>query len=200
MNRLIIIGAGGHGKVAMDIAQIIGYDDVCFLADNDAPDMNVVGRVSDFDRFADSCDFFVAVGNNSARARIQNEISAKSGNIINLIHPNAFVSSMAKLGLGVIIMAGAVVNADAVLGDGVIVNTCASVDHDCTVGDFAHVSVGAHLAGTVMVGEKTFIGAGATVINNISICDGCTIGAGAVVVKNITEKGTYVGVPAKLKK
>jgi len=34
-------------------------------------------------------------------------------------------------------------------------------------------------------------------INNIDIHSGCTIGAGAVVVNNITEKGTYVGVPAR---
>ena len=38
------------------------------------------------------------------------------------------------------------------------------------------------------------------VINNIDICSDCMIGAGAVVVKNIDKSGTYVGVPAKLKK
>ena len=36
------------------------------------------------------------------------------------------------------------------------------------------------------------------VSNNINIGDDITIGAGAVVVKNIEEKGTYVGVPAKI--
>jgi serine acetyltransferase len=31
----------------------------------------------------------------------------------------------------------------------------------------------------------------------MSICDDVIIGAGAVVLSNITEKGTYVGIPAK---
>jgi serine acetyltransferase len=56
------------------------------------------------------------------------------------------------------------------------------------------------LGGTVKVGELTHVGIGATVKNNIAICSGCTIGAGAVVVKDISEKGIYIGVPAKRKK
>ena len=74
---------------------------------------------------------------------------------------------------------------------------CSSVDHDCRVGDFVHIAVGAHLCGTVTVGDDAFICAGATVVNNISVCKGATVGAGAVVVRDITEKGTYVGVPAQ---
>jgi acetyltransferase-like isoleucine patch superfamily enzyme len=88
-----------------------------------------------------------------------------------------------------------VVGVNAVLGDGAIVNTLASVDHDCCLGDFSHVSAGVHMAGGTKIESHTFVGVGATVIKNV--CSHCTIGAGAVVVKDITEKGTYVGVPAK---
>jgi acetyltransferase-like isoleucine patch superfamily enzyme len=97
-------------------------------------------------------------------------------------------------------MAGAVINNRAKLGNGVIVNTCASVDHDCMIGDFCHISVGVHIAGTVNIGNEVFVCAGATVINNVNICCGCVIGAGAVVIKNIESVGTYLGVPAELKK
>ena len=61
-----------------------------------------------------------------------------------------------------------------------------------------HVSVGAKLAVNVHVGRKTWVGIGATVKNNVSVCEDCMIGAGAVVIKDIVEKGTYIGVPAKM--
>ena len=31
MNRLIVIGASGHGKVVADIAVLNGYEDIVFL-------------------------------------------------------------------------------------------------------------------------------------------------------------------------
>ena len=34
MNKLVIIGAGGHGRVAADIARLNGYSEIRFLDDN----------------------------------------------------------------------------------------------------------------------------------------------------------------------
>ena len=193
-NRIIIIGAGGHGRVVADIARLNGYGDIIFL--DDAPMPYVAGPVSDFQKYL-SGDFFIAIGNNTIRKTIQAQLRESGANIVSLLHPNSVVASDVHMGHGCVIMAGAVINPGALLGDGVIVNTCASIDHDCSISDFAHISVGAHIAGTVTVGDCTMIGAGATVINNITICSNCMIGAGAVVVKDILAPGTYVGIPAK---
>ena len=124
-------------------------------------------------------------------------MAENGASVATLIHPSAIIGENVTVGKGSAIMAGAVVNPGTIIGEGVILNTCSSVDHDCRVGDFVHIAIGAHLCGTVTVGNGCFICAGSTVINNISICGGATIGAGAVVVHDITEKGTYVGVPAK---
>lgn len=200
MNKLVIVGASGHGKVIADIAEKLGYSDISFL--DDAPDAkscgiyNVVGKCSDARAFK-GADFVVAIGNAQIRRKIQTEFSGNGLNVISLVHPAAVVASSATIGAGTVIMAGAVVNPCAKIGQGCIVNTCASVDHDCVLGDFVHVSVGAHVAGTVSIGDNTWIGIGAVVSNNVTIVDGCMIGAGAVVVKDINEPGTYVGVPAK---
>lgn len=194
---LIIIGAGGHGRVLGDTAKLVGYTDISFMDDNLQNNLSVIGTTKDIGKYANSHDFFVAVGNNLIRQAICNHVKSLGAGLISLVHPKATVAENVKVGDGVAIMAGAVVNNGAVLGDGVIVNTCASVDHDCIVGDYSHVSVGAHLAGTVKVGSGVMIGAGATVINNVSLCDRAVIGAGAVVIKDVEEEGTYVGVPAK---
>lgn len=198
MNKpLIIVGASGHGSVAQEIAELQGYESIYFLDDAAPIRTNVLGKVADFEKHAEGCVFFVAIGSNSVRERIYKQLKSKGARLVSLIHPNATVSGRAKVGEGAFIMAGAVVNANAVIGNGVIVNTCSSVDHDCVLKDFSHISVGAHLAGSVEIGERTLVGAGATVINNLSVCDDCIIGAGAVVIRNISKKGTYVGVPAR---
>lgn len=203
MKKLIIIGAGGHGRVVADIAESLGiYNEIVFLDDDlkkDVSPYKIVGKIDSFEEFALSCDFVVAVGSNSFRKELINRLESKNVNIVSLVHKNATVGSGVQIGLGSVVMAGAVINNRAKIGKGVIINTCASVDHDCCIGDFSHISVGVHIAGTVNVGNEVFVCAGATVINNLDVCDGCVIGAGAVVVNSIETVGTYIGVPAKLK-
>lgn len=198
LNRLVIIGASGHGKVIADIAVKCGYKDIVFLDDNEnvkvCAGFPVIGKVSDAVTMED--DKIIAIGN----AEIREKIQIKLSNLVTLIHPNAVVSRRVEIGEGTVIMAGAVINSDVVIGKGCIINTGASVDHDCKLGDFVHVSVGAHVAGTVSIGSKTWIGAGATVSNNVSICGYCMIGAGAVVINNLANPGTYVGIPVKMMK
>lgn len=202
MNKLVIIGAGGHGKVIADIAEKIGYKDIVFLDDRPTASTcgahKVVGGCKDAPVYR-GADFIVAIGNASVRRRLQAELVNEGLRIVSLIHPAAILASRVTVGEGTVIMAGAVVNPDVQIGQGCIINTCASVDHDCRIGDYAHVSVGAHVAGTVTVGDNTWVGAGATIINDVKIASGCMIGAGAVVVADICESGTYVGIPAKKK-
>lgn len=194
-NQLVIIGAGGHGKVCADIAKKCGYEKILFLDDADAP--GVAGKVADFTRYIETADFFVAIGSTAIREKITKELLASNAIIATLIHPSAVVADGASFGAGTVVVAGAVINPDARIGAGVIINTCASVDHDCVIGDYTHVAAGAHICGTVVVGTHTWIGAGATVINNISICADCVIGAGAVMIHSAEEPGTYIGVPGK---
>ncbi len=191
MNRLIIIGASGHGKVVVDIARLCGYTDIVFLDANPAlttcagyPVAGSDARVTDM-----AGDLFVAIGSAAVRRSVMERFPNRHFPVLR--HPSAVIADGVTLGPGSAVMAG------AVIGTGCIINTASSVDHDCVLGDYCHVSVGAHLAGTVSVGDETWIGAGATVSNNIRICGGCMIGAGAVVVRDIELRGTYVGVPAR---
>lgn len=195
MNRLVIIGAGGHARVVADIARLCGYKDIIFLDDADVAMAS--GKVSDYDKYSKVGDFIIAIGNSHVRKKIQTMLESKGCHIVTLIHPSAVIGSNVLIDTGSVVMAGAIVNTGARIGKGVILNTCCSVDHDSVVSDYCHISVGAHLAGSVTIGERSFVCAGATIINNISICDDCVIGAGAAVIKNINHSGTYVGVPAK---
>lgn len=200
MNRLIIIGASGHGKVVADIAKLNGYEDIVFL-DNDnsitsCAGFPVLGPDSKTPEIEGNV--FVAVGNAAQRKVLMERYADREFPV--LIHPDSTVAKGVEIGAGTVVMAGDVINADARVGKGCIINTSSSVDHDCRIGDYCHIAVGAHVCGTVSIGAETWIGAGAVVSNNIDICDGCTVGAGAVVVKDILEQGVYIGLPARKKR
>lgn len=200
MDNLIIIGAGGHGRVIFDIALSLNkYKTVSFLDDQKVGAKNVLGKVSDFSKFLSSHEFVVGIGDEKVREKIALMLKDSGAKIVSLVHEKAVIGSDVSIGNGTVVMAGAVINNGAKIGEGVIVNTCASIDHDAEVGDYTHVSIGARIAGTVKIGSFVFVGPGAVVCKNLSVIDNVKIGAGAVVLNNIAEKGLYVGVPATLK-
>ncbi len=203
-NKLIIIGAGGHGRVVADIAQkTANYEEIVFLDDADisfSGKHKVIGKIEAYKSCLNEADFFVALGDNELRKRVFNSLASQNANIPTFVHPNATVAEDVTLGKGTAVIAGAVINCGTVIGDAVIVNTCSSVDHDCVVGSYSHIAVGARITGEAKIGECVFVGANAVVVPDVFVCEGSVIGAGAVVIRNITEKGVYVGIPAELKK
>ncbi|MDD5618347.1 MAG: acetyltransferase [Candidatus Omnitrophica bacterium] len=202
-NKIVIFGAGGHGKVILDILLEKKEKVLGFLDD----DKNKIGlKINGYRVLGDltylkrkkSINLALGVGNNRIREMIYRKAKGLSINIISAIHPKAVVSKEAKIGRGVAIMAGAVVNTCVVIEDGAVVNTSASVDHDCHLGKFCQIWPGAHLAGNIKVGEFSYVGTGASVIQNITIGKNAMIGAGAVVIDNIADCVTVVGVPARI--
>lgn len=196
-NRLVIVGAGGHGKVIADIAIKIGFKDIVFLDDNTVGSclgVPIVGsskKILELDNGKTS--FVIAIGNNLIRKKIAEKFCV---NWTTLIHPSAQLGYGVNIGVGSVIMAGAIINPDAEIGKHCIINTCAIIEHDDVIENYVHVSPNAALGGTVHVGQNSHIGIGATVKNNIIISDDVVVGAGAVVVKDLNG-GTYVGVPAQ---
>lgn len=198
MNKLIIIGAGGHGKVIADNAVKNGYTNISFVDDNfkgSIMGFPIIGTCADIENLSDSqTDFIIAIGNNAVRKQIALKYNL---NYATLVHPSAQIAINVEIGKGTVVMAGAVINACASVGEHCIINTGAIVEHDNVIENYVHLSPNVALGGTVKIGELTHMGIGSTVSNNITICSNCTVGAGAVVVKNIKVPGTYVGVPIK---
>lgn len=200
---LLIIGAGGHGKVVADTARQQGeWDRFAFLDDDTTRSGSIVGVpvLGDLRTAAglrrEFPDVVVAIGSADLRLRLIGELAEQGFNLPVVQHPSATISSFASLGRGCVVFAQAAINADVTLGEGCIVNTGSTIDHDCTLADGVHLAPGAHLAGTVRVGRATWIGIGACTRENITIGDYVTIGAGAAVVADIDSGLTVMGVPA----
>jgi sugar O-acyltransferase (sialic acid O-acetyltransferase NeuD family) len=203
LNGLLIIGAGGHGKVVADTALLLGWNNIGFLDDRAATlqsplGLPIVGTLADLaaqrPRYSSA---IVAIGNATLRLELTDRCRNAGLEVISLMHPMAYISRFASIGAGCVAFAQSAVNADARIGAGCIVNTGATIDHDCVIGDGVHVCPGAHLAGAVNVGDRSWIGIAATVRQGISIGRDATVGAGAAVVADVADASTVVGVPAK---
>ncbi|OEH92140.1 acetyltransferase [Bacillus solimangrovi] len=201
-NKLLIIGASGHGKVVADIAlKMNKWQSISFLDDDTSVispmGIEVIGTSNEAIKYIDAYDVCVAIGNNAIREKLQTQLESRGASLPALIHPTAVIGEQVNVQYGTVVMAGVVINSCSRIGKGCIINTGSTIDHDNDIGDFTHISPGAHLAGTVKVGQGSWLGIGCVVSNNVNITSDCKVGAGAVVVKDITESGTYVGVPVR---
>lgn len=186
--RVLVFGAGGHGKVVAELALLLGYDVVAFVDDAKAHlGVRHLGRpVLAFDRLlAEPPDgprlAALAIGNNDARRQSADRLRANGFELATLVHPRATVSASASIAPGVIVVAGATVNAEALVEEGAIVNTNAVVEHDCVVGPFAHVGPGSVMCGGSRLGPCSALGPGAvlpvlgTVAANATVPPGATV-------------------------
>jgi len=203
----IIVGAGGHGRVVLDIfRQAHNVNPVGFIDANPAlhgkfiDGVEVIGGAADIAALtaAGVDSALVAIGDNATRNIYAQALQANGIRLVNAIHPKACVADTARLGRTVVIAAGAVVCAHCRIGDSSIINTASIVDHESIIGRSAHVCPGARLAGRVTVEDFAFIGIGATVIQCLTIGRGGTVGAGAVVLRDVSAFTTVVGVPARV--
>ncbi len=202
---LIILGAGGHGKVVGDIASLTApYSDIVFL-DDQFPDLRDVGpwRIAGtletvFGYSPMQADVFVAIGLPAVRMKWLIGLQAAGFALPAVIHGSASVSPLATVAPGSVVVAQAAINADARIERGCIINTGATVGHDCVVDEGAHVAPGANLAGNVRVGMRSWIGIGAVVLQGVSIGQDVIVGAGTVVLKDLRDGVTAVGNPARI--
>lgn len=205
MAGLLILGAGGHGKVVADAAYIMNkWVEVAFLDDRedlkDVARFPVLGKLQNYELLMDKYQYaFVAIGNNKLRLEWIDKLVTAGFIIPTIIHPNSTISKLSYIGDGTVVMAGAVVNAYATIGRGCILNTCCSIDHDCVLDDGVHISPGAHVGGTVTIGSYTWICIGASIVNNVVIGSNVVVAGGAAVIKNIPDNVVATGVPATIK-
>lgn len=196
-NKIVLFGASGHCKVVVDILKC-KHINVSTVVDDNPKTTTLLGiPVIHSDGFHQDGKqrVIVSIGDNTIRKKI---VQRLGGNFHTAIHPQAIVSSFSTIGMGTVLMAGAIVNPDAIVGEHCIVNTAAVVEHDCVLEDYVHLSPHVSLAGGVKVGEGSHVGIGASVIQGIKIGKWATIGAGAVIIKDVPDYAVVVGNPGRI--
>ncbi len=206
---VIIIGAGDHAKVLLDIlleqdVTVIGLTDKSISKGTCIYGVPVIGDDSEILKYkTDEIELvngIGSVGNTSIRQKVFSSLKEKGYFFRRVIHEASIVSKRAKLGEGVQLLAGAIVNIEAEIDDNTIINTKTSIDHGCVIGKHCHIAPGCSFSGCVRIGDCTHIGTGTSIIQGINIGKNVLIGAGSVVINDVSDNEKAFGVPARVRK
>ena len=186
LNKLIIVGAGGHGRCCLDIARE-KYDEIIFLDDGlvgqTVNDCKVVGKINEMKvLFPEYLDIFIAVGNNAFRKKLFNQAKEIGYNIITLISNEATVSKYASIKQGSVIFPHAVIEPNAMIGSNCIICANATINHDAIIHDNCLIYSNTVIRPNVIIHELTRIGSNCTVTFGKEIEEGSDIKDGEVVI------------------
>jgi sugar O-acyltransferase (sialic acid O-acetyltransferase NeuD family) len=208
VNKLVLVGGGGHCKSVLDCIirdgswQVVGILDIEENVGKEISGIQIIGTDDMLPQLSSVGikNAFLTVGcifDNKIRHNLYSLLKKYDFSLPVIKDPSAIVSDKASIGEGTFIGKGCIVNVGAKIGKMCIVNTSAVIEHDCSVESFVNISPGAVLCGGVTIGQDTFIGAASVVIQGVAISDACLIGAGSVVTKNISHGIKAFGNPCR---
>lgn len=203
---VIVIGAGGHGKVLIDTLRLMGRQ-ILFVTDDSLTQHGKFlngAEVRGSDKLLETCnpdevELVNGVGSvlrPDARKNIFNRFQSRGFRFATVVHPSATIAESVVIAQGAQVMAGVSVQPHTLIGANVILNTCCSVDHDCSIGMHSHLAPGVTLSGSVTIGQMCHIGTRATIIQNLHIGHRALVAAGAVVIRDVASESAVAGVPA----
>jgi sugar O-acyltransferase (sialic acid O-acetyltransferase NeuD family) len=209
MNKLplILIGGGGHCRSCIDVIDLEGkYTIEGILDAKEIPGQKIDGYpVLGNDELVEDLaekgnHFLITIGqikSSKVRVALFEKLKQHNAKLATIISPRTYISPNAKIGMGTIVLHGAVINAGTAIGQNSIINSLSLIEHDAIVGNHTHISTGALVNGGCSIGNNTFIGSGSIVANNITVGDKIVIGAGSLVLNDLEEPGIYAGSPVK---
>jgi acetyltransferase EpsM len=197
--RLLVLGAGGHGRAVADLAVACGWTVTGFTDPIPGPDViGADGDVFELARAGRVDGAIVGVGNTALarRAELFGLLQRAAVFLPSLVHPRAVVSPTSRVDAGAVVFPG-VLGAHVTVGRNAVIYSGVVVEHDGHIADHAYLSPGAILSGAVTVEAGAFVGAGAVLLPGIKVGAGATVAAGAVVTRDVAPGATVRGVPAR---
>ena len=201
MDKILLIGAGGHAHSCIDVLEEENQFEIAGLIEkgesisNESLGYPVIGTDDDLKVLRQQYkNALVTVGqikSPAIRVKLYQLLKELDFTLPVIVSPHAYVSKHAQIGEGSIIMHGVIINANAIIGNNCIINNKSLIEHDAVIGDHCHIATGAIINGEVSVENETFIGSGAVTKQAIAIGKNCVIGAG-VVLKNDIESNKVV--------
>ncbi|WP_432478381.1 NeuD/PglB/VioB family sugar acetyltransferase [Nocardioides sp. GXQ0305] len=194
---MIIVGAGGVGREALDACLAAGLTVTGFVDDRLAGGTARGLPVTGPDQVGPSTTYVVGIASPGARRRLVAGLGERGGTPATVVHPRAIVAPETTLGEGCLVLGGAHVSSSVSLGVHCQVHYNATVGHDAVLRDYATVYPGANVSGSVVLEEDVTVGSGAVVLQGLTVGAGAFVGAGAVVTRDVAPGEVVVGSPAR---
>lgn len=208
MKKIVIIGAGGHSKVLIDIIEkeakyeLVGLIDDYFKAGTIVLGYEIIGNMKTFNEVINEQKIYggvVAFGDNFKRSVVAGKINSSNPSFcfVNCIHPKSTIGKDVNIGAGNVFMAGTIINSGSTIENHCILNTNSSLDHDCKMTNYSSIAPNVTIGGNTDIGEYSAIGIGTNIFHNISIGKNCIIGGGSLVTKDTMDNSVYFGSPCQ---
>lgn len=209
MQKIIIIGAGPHAEVTIDIIEEEGKYEIVGIIDSKRElgsrfnKYKIIGRQENLIEICNELNTIsglVCIGDNWSRMKVVNYIYSKLSNFnfITTIHPKAVISKNAQIGKGNVIMPGVIINTKAVVGDFCIINTNSSLEHYCNMSNYSSLSAGVTTGGFVNIGMFAALALGVTIFDRVNIGQNTVVGSGSLVTNDLPDNVLAYGIPAKI--
>lgn len=201
--RVVIVGAGGHGREIYGV--LCAAEITCAgFVDDVEPDPGILDRINashlgPIARFAKvpaNAEYSIGVGSGAIRQKIEHLLRFKTA-ADPIVHPMAAIDLDVRMQPGTTIFAQATVTTNIDLGRHCHIGRGAAIGHDSVLGNYVTVMPLASVSGSVRIGDRATIGAGAVVRQGQTIGPDAMVGAGAVVVNDVPPGAIVVGNPAK---
>lgn len=202
---IAIYGAGLGGVTIKEAIELLGYYKVaCFIDDNPELSSELQGipifKGDQLEKLKDKKITKIAIGIAKAKIklRIRDKMIKLGMDVLNVIHPGAYVAPSVQMGVGNYIKAGAIIETNSIIGDCCIIDNGVIIAHDNIIGDGCHLAPGVSLGSSIEIGEQTIIGIGASISTKVKIGSRVIVGVGSSVTRDIPDNVIVEGVPGKV--
>jgi sugar O-acyltransferase (sialic acid O-acetyltransferase NeuD family) len=210
--KVIIMGGNGNGSVIANAMvdankrgdhewEFAGYLNDRINAGGDIESYPVMGKLSDWVKFADKGYFFIntiyRIDGQQQRIDLFESLHIPDAKLATFVHPMAYVAPNARLGPGTVVMPHAAISSATTIAKGSLIMVGATILHNTKIGNYCHFAAQACVGANINIADGVHIGLNATIRENLTIGRNATLGMGSVLTKDIGENEVWVGNPAR---
>ena len=206
MNELIILGAGIHAKIILDVCMDARVSVGGLLDDRIDDGTTILGAkvIGGFDmlndpQFLNTFDFIVGIGGSQDnRRKWSSKIISLGGRLRTIAHPSSAISKFSVIGDGCFLWQHTTVMHEAYIGNFAVVGCNSSIGDGCVIEDNVFIAGGCQVNGRVKVEEDSYIGSGSIISPGCHIGRRSVVGLNATITRDIPSETICAGPAAKI--